>query len=90
MKTEENTMPLPAWEKMRAGIHPLDQTYAFDIGWRARWFNVMMITNGYIFIDVRGSDKIRPCLQAYTLETGLYCGSYYHSFEHTVLKGQTV
>ena len=78
------------WEKMRAGIHPLDLTYAFDIGWRARWFSVMRIDNGYIFLDVRGSEKIRPCLQAYTLETGLYCGSYYHSFEHTVLKGQTV
>ena len=78
------------WEKMRAGIHPLDLTYAFDIGWRARWFSVMNIHNGYIFLDVRGSDRIRPCLQVYTLETGLYCGSYYHSFEHTVLKGSTV
>ena len=78
------------WEKMRAGIHPLDQTYAFDIGWRARWFSVMRIDNGYIFLDVRGSETIRPSLQAYTLETGLYCGSYYHSFEEIVLKGQTI
>jgi hypothetical protein len=75
---------------MRANMHPLDKTYAFDWGWLARSYSVMTIANGYIFLDVRGSDKIRPCLQTYTLETGLYCGSYYHSFEHTVLKGQTI
>ena len=40
------------WEKMRAGFHPLDLTYAFDIGWRTRWFSVMNIHDVYIFLDV--------------------------------------